>query len=70
MRNECFAVAPTHQIKCWDCDSWTDKNCGQPFNNRTIQVTDCSLMADRHMQKCRKIIQKSMHILPFNPITF
>lgn len=56
-----FAVA--FAIKCWDCNSYTDKNCGDTFDNRTLSVADCSLIADRNMQKCRKIIQKSMDII-------
>lgn len=63
MKNECSTVA--FAIKCWDCDSYTDRNCGDPFNNRTLSVTDCSLIAERNMQKCRKIVQKSMQILSF-----
>ncbi|XP_031635889.1 uncharacterized protein LOC116348856 [Contarinia nasturtii] len=51
-------VQSSFAIKCWDCNSYLDKNCGHPFDNRTLSVTDCSLIADRNMQKCRKIVQK------------
>lgn len=57
-------------IKCWDCNSYLDKNCGDPFDNRTLSVTDCSLIADRNMQKCRKIMQKSMCYFIFMDISF
>lgn len=52
-----FALA--NAIKCWDCDSFTNKLCGDPFDNRTASLTDCSLMAEKEKQKCRKIIQTS-----------
>lgn len=69
MKNEYFTLA--FAIKCWDCDSYTDRNCGDPFNNRTLSVTDCSLIADRNMQKCRKIVQKSMLIFTYaNLLTY
>lgn len=47
----------TNAIKCWDCDSYTNKLCGEPFDNRTASIADCSLIAERHKQKCRKMIQ-------------
>lgn len=60
IKSVCFTVA--FAIKCWDCNSYTDRNCGYPFDNRTLFISDCNQIADRNMQKCRKIIQKSMTI--------
>lgn len=37
-------------IRCWDCNSNTDINCADPFNNRSVSAIDCR-------EKCRKITQ-------------
>lgn len=29
-------------IKCWVCRSDIDKDCGDPFNNATLPITDCA----------------------------
>ncbi|KAL6444149.1 hypothetical protein ACFW04_001824 [Cataglyphis niger] len=51
-------------IKCWDCRSDTDPKCGDPFDNKTVPMTDCSLSLElEHLPgvkptMCRKIRQK------------
>ncbi|XP_055917710.1 uncharacterized protein LOC129949981 [Eupeodes corollae] len=51
-------------IKCWDCRSDNDPKCGDPFDNRTLAITDCSQEKELpHLPgvqatMCRKIRQK------------
>lgn len=51
-------------IKCWECRSDNDPKCGDPFDNRTLSITDCDQMAGlEHLPgvrptMCRKIRQK------------
>ncbi|XP_055836431.1 uncharacterized protein LOC129905081 [Episyrphus balteatus] len=51
-------------IKCWDCRSDNDPKCGDPFDNRTLAITDCSQERELpHLPgvaatMCRKIRQK------------
>lgn len=45
-------------VKCWDCSSYTDPNCGDPFNKSTLLVTDCDRIADADQQRCIKIKQQ------------
>lgn len=52
-------------IKCWDCRSDNDPKCGDPFDNSTLVITDCSQEKElEHLPgvrptMCRKIRQKA-----------
>lgn len=47
-------------LKCWDCSSNTDPNCGDPFNKSTLLITDCNRIANTDDQRCIKIEQQGM----------
>ncbi|XP_037960112.1 uncharacterized protein LOC119689363 [Teleopsis dalmanni] len=57
-------VGTVTAIKCWDCRSDTDPKCGNPFDNSTLSMTDCSHeTSPSHLPNvtatmCRKIRQK------------
>jgi len=58
-----FTIHTGSAIKCWECNSHYDRNCGDPFGNETFALTDCDQRELEHYpnQKasvCRKIIQK------------
>ncbi|XP_066992493.2 UPAR/Ly6 domain-containing protein crok [Anabrus simplex] len=51
-----LAVHRGEAIKCWNCNSNTDSKCGDPFDNRTMVLTDCSSSQDGlNMRYCSKI---------------
>lgn len=50
-------------IHCWDCNSAYDPRCGDPFDNHSIALVDCSQMSYTHLAVkeatfCRKTTQK------------
>lgn len=51
-------------IKCWVCRSDQDPKCADPFDNRTVPITDCKQEPElEHLEgvrptMCRKIRQK------------
>ncbi|GIX76953.1 protein quiver [Caerostris darwini] len=58
-----FCVCAGEGLFCWECNSKSDPNCGEPFKTPTIQYTDCNqrfLTGDIHVNAtvCRKITQK------------
>lgn len=55
-------------IKCWECRSDSDPKCSDPFDNSTLQITDCrqaprlAHLPGVESTMCRKIRQKgSLH---------
>lgn len=53
-------------IKCWECRSDSDPKCSDPFDNSTLQITDCrQVLPLTHLPgvkstMCRKIRQKGL----------
>ncbi|KAG5887778.1 hypothetical protein JTB14_035125 [Gonioctena quinquepunctata] len=48
-------------IKCWDCTTDVDPDCGDPFDNRTLLVSDCRYVSDYGRavpNRCRKEVIK------------
>ncbi|EDW76497.1 uncharacterized protein Dwil_GK15491 [Drosophila willistoni] len=60
----CFTLQTVQAIKCWDCRSDNDPKCGDPFDNSTLAITDCTQEHElEHLPgvrptMCRKIRQK------------
>lgn len=66
---------PRTSLRCYDCNSQYDPNCGDPFNPYSIGVVNCSakkvpdhlVRHDTHPGEtiiptvCRKIVQKSWY---------
>ncbi|XP_072375927.1 UPAR/Ly6 domain-containing protein crok-like isoform X2 [Diabrotica undecimpunctata] len=60
-----FFVKDGTAIKCWDCRSDVNPDCGDEFNNKTLSITDCNYLrpgfdvTDIPLQTstCMKIIQ-------------
>lgn len=55
-------------IHCWDCNSAYDPRCGDPFDNHSIALVDCSQMSYTHLAVkeatlCRKTTQKVNGVL-------
>ncbi|KFM58231.1 hypothetical protein X975_04859, partial [Stegodyphus mimosarum] len=58
-----FTIRTGFAIKCWECNSRYDRDCGDPFNNATFALTDCNQRNLEHFPQqqatvCRKILQK------------
>ncbi|XP_058450102.1 uncharacterized protein LOC131429779 [Malaya genurostris] len=59
-----FTVQMVLGIKCWECRSDSDPKCSDPFDNSTLQITDCRQVEPKeHLPgvratMCRKIRQK------------
>ncbi|GBM59577.1 hypothetical protein AVEN_30078-1 [Araneus ventricosus] len=52
-------------LRCWECNSKYDPNCGEPFKEYTISLVDCSQRflkqnMDANATICRKITQKEI----------
>lgn len=50
-------------LHCWDCNSAYDPRCGDPFDNHSIALVDCSQMSYSHLSVkeatlCRKTTQR------------
>ncbi|KAG5887777.1 hypothetical protein JTB14_035124 [Gonioctena quinquepunctata] len=48
-------------IKCWVCRSDFDPDCGYPFDNRTLPLSDCEYVSDFGRavpNSCRKEVKK------------
>lgn len=68
--NKCdfYVILSVYCIKCWDCRSDSDPKCGDPFDNSTVPITDCSQarplehIPDVKATMCRKIRQKGKSI--------
>ncbi|EFX70861.1 uncharacterized protein LOC124201155 [Daphnia pulex] len=60
-----FFFATLHSancLHCWDCNSAYDPRCGDPFDNHSIAMVDCSQMSYPHLSVkeatlCRKTTQ-------------
>ncbi|KAG5887776.1 hypothetical protein JTB14_035123 [Gonioctena quinquepunctata] len=47
-------------IKCWICRSDLDPDCGDPYNNRTLAISDCKYVSDygrAEPTRCRKEVK-------------
>ncbi|CAH1098478.1 unnamed protein product [Psylliodes chrysocephalus] len=60
-----ISVDKGFSIKCWDCRSDLDPNCGDQFTNVSVVLSDCSLVSSYDWQgnevdphTCLKIVQK------------
>jgi hypothetical protein len=53
-------------IHCWDCSSFINPGCGDPFRNDSFDKIDCDQVLMPHLEGqkatlCRKIIQKGLY---------
>ncbi|CAL1297774.1 unnamed protein product [Larinioides sclopetarius] len=58
-----FSLQFGEGLRCWECNSKYDPNCGEPFKGYTISLVDCSQRflkqnMDANATICRKITQK------------
>jgi len=69
-----FLIVSVVSIRCWQCTSNSDPKCADPFDNRTLPITDCDVVSLSHLTMeplfpggpqrsmkatmCRKIRQK------------
>ncbi|CAG0923806.1 unnamed protein product, partial [Notodromas monacha] len=58
-----FAIRVGFSIKCYECNSFTDPRCADPFDNRSFPQTDCKHkrmdhLGDKEPESCRKTRQK------------
>ncbi|CAH2264722.1 uncharacterized protein LOC120631096 [Pararge aegeria] len=59
-----YFVADVFCIKCWSCRSNNDPKCADPFDNKTVPITDCNEekglinFPGLRPNMCRKIRQK------------
>lgn len=55
---------PAYSISCFDCNSWNDPGCADPFRSYAIGIVNCSMRAKpEHInvtepKLCRKIVQR------------
>ena len=64
------SVSSVRSIRCWTCHSKTDPHCGEPFDSKTVPLTDCDSVAPPHLDAtgitgspikatfCRKTMQR------------
>lgn len=45
-------------IQCWDCNSFENKDCADPFVNHTISWIDCKQISDGNTHQCQKTIHR------------
>ena len=42
-------VTTALSIRCWVCRSDSDPKCADPFDNKTLPITDCDIMTAPHL---------------------